>query len=147
MTRTTRRHFLLTSAATAASVAFIRPSLIAHVPSDKLRLGVGGVSGRGGANLSGVRHEEIAALCDVAESRLDGAMKRHPKAGRFVDFRKMLDEVKLDGVVVSTADHTHAVIGLAPALTSRRWAPPSPGAAGSTRTCRSPPTTSRASTR
>ena len=25
----------------------------------------------------------------------------------------MLDEVKLDGVVVSTADHTHAVIGLA----------------------------------
>ena len=113
MTRITRRHFLITSAATAASVACIRPSLSRLTGSDKLRLGVVGVSGRGGANLSGVQHEEIAALCDVDEGRLDGAMKKHPKAGRFVDFRKMLDEVKLDGVVVSTADHTHAVIGLA----------------------------------
>ncbi len=113
MPRTTRRHFLITSAATAASVALIRPSTIAHALSDRLRLGVVGVGGRGGANLNGVSHEDVVALCDVDEGHLDGAMKRHPKAGRFVDFRKMLDDTKLDGVVVSTADHTHAVIGLA----------------------------------
>lgn len=113
MSRTTRRHFLITSAATAASVALIRPSLIAHSPSDRLRIGVVGVAGRGGANLNGVSHEHIAALCDVDEKHLDGAMKRFSKAGRFVDYRKMLDECELDGVAVSTADHTHACIGLA----------------------------------
>lgn len=113
MTRTTRRHFLITSAATAASVALLRPSLAARSRSDELRLGVVGVAGRGGSNLNGVKHEHIAALCDVDERRLDKAMKRFPKAARCVDFRKMLDEVELDGVVVSTADHTHAVIGLA----------------------------------
>ena len=102
MPRTTRRHFLLTSAATAASVAMIRPSILAHAPSDKLRIGVVGVAGRGGANLNGVSHEHIAALCDVDERHLDGAMKRFPKAGRFVDFRKMLDKTELDAVAVAS---------------------------------------------
>ena len=41
--------------------------------------------------------------------------KKFPQAKRYVDFRKMLDELhrEIDAVVVSTPDHTHAVAAVA----------------------------------
>ena len=82
---------------------------------DKVRLGVVGVADRGAANLAGVQGEEIVALCEVDEPRADKARKQFPQAKFFTDYRRMLDAVgkELDGVVVSTADHTHACTGLA----------------------------------
>jgi len=79
-------------------------------PNEKLAIAVVGVAGRGGANLGGVSGEQIVALCDVDEHRLAKAAKKHPKARRYADFRRMLDEVgrSIDAVVVSTPDHTHA---------------------------------------
>jgi predicted dehydrogenase len=56
-----------------------------------------------------MKEENIIALCDVAEDRLHRAGEQFPKARRYVDFRKLLDESKdIDAVVVSTAEHTHA---------------------------------------
>ena len=81
--------------------------------SDELRIGVVGVGGRGNANLQAVASEHIAALCDVDARRLGEAGKRFPQAKRYADFRRMLDTERLDAVVVSTPDHTHAAVALA----------------------------------
>lgn len=76
--------------------------------NEKLRLGVIGVAGRGGANLGAVAGEEIAALCDVDEDRLNGAAGRFPNAKKFFDYRELIELPDLDAVVVSTPDHHHA---------------------------------------
>jgi predicted dehydrogenase len=56
------------------------------------------------------------ALCDVYEPNLEKAATRFPQARKFIDFRRMYDELKhFDAVVVSTCEHTHAFATL-PAL-------------------------------
>ena len=43
-----------------------------------------------------------------------GTINRYPKAKVYVDYREMLDKQKdIDGVVIATPDHTHAVISMA----------------------------------
>jgi predicted dehydrogenase len=81
----------------------------AEGPSDRLNLAVIGVGGRGAANLGGVKSQNIVALCDVDERRAGKAYEQFPTARRFTDFRKMFDELEtqIDGVVISTPDHTH----------------------------------------
>ena len=111
-----RRTFLLASAASAGALAL--PSCQAGLaprakkPLDqKLRLMVIGVAGRGGDNLHGVAGEDITILCDVDRRHLDGAAKQFPQARLVSDFRTILNDpaevAKLDGVVISTPDHTH----------------------------------------
>jgi len=78
-------------------------------PNDKLNIGIIGVANRATANIDGVKGENIVALCDVDQSYLDGATRKFPKAEGYRDFRKMLERSDLDAVVVSTADHTHAI--------------------------------------
>ena len=53
---------------------------------------------------------EIAALCDVDSQRLAEAKLLHANAETFADYREMLSKLgdKIDAVVVSTPDHTHA---------------------------------------
>ncbi|HBO44400.1 MAG TPA: hypothetical protein DD670_10800 [Planctomycetaceae bacterium] len=54
--------------------------------------------------------ENIVTLCDVDRHRLAAAAKEFPKAKTHTDLRSLLDEHdRLDGVVISTPDHTHAV--------------------------------------
>ena len=75
--------------------------------------GSSGSANRGAANLAALANEEVRALCDVDARFLAAAAELHPEAARYVDFRRMLDEEELDGVVVSTPEHTHAVITMA----------------------------------
>jgi predicted dehydrogenase len=99
----TRRTFLKQSSAFVAAPFFIRTGAL----RDKLRIGIVGVANRGGDNLNGVAHEEIAALCDVDANYLGGAAQRFPSAKTYRDFREMIAAGGLDAVVVSTPDHTH----------------------------------------
>jgi predicted dehydrogenase len=110
--RTSRRQFLRTAAGVTAGLAFPAPALrlAPGSPNEKLNLGVVGVGNRGADNLAAVETENIVALCDVDERYLARAAEKFPKADRYHDFRKMLDRKDLDAVVVSTADHTHAII-------------------------------------
>src|SRR5947209_6109755 len=71
-----------------------------------------GVDGKGRSDTAeAARHGNIVALCDIDEQRLGKAGELYPKAKKFVDYRKMLDEMgkSIDAVTVSTPDHTHAV--------------------------------------
>lgn len=76
--------------------------------ADLLRIGIIGTGNRALANIEGVAHERIAALCDIDQNYLAAAHRRFPEARTFADFRKMIDAGGLDAVVVSTPDHTHA---------------------------------------
>ncbi|MBY0461221.1 MAG: Gfo/Idh/MocA family oxidoreductase, partial [Gemmataceae bacterium] len=104
-TNPTRRSFLATSAALAAP-AFLK----ARGTADKLNVAVIGVANRGAANLAGVAHENVVALCDVDPDNAKKAREQFPKAEFFADYRKLFDKMAkgIDAVVVSTPDHTHA---------------------------------------
>jgi predicted dehydrogenase len=70
-----------------------------------------GVGGKGRSDTAAAaEHGNIVAICDVDEQTLGRAAELYPKARKFVDYRKMLDEMgkSIDAVTVSTPDHTHA---------------------------------------
>lgn len=107
-----RRDFLKAGAAVAA-FNILPSGAFSASPNGKLRTAHIGVGGMGGADLRSVSSHakvEVAALCDVDLARLNGAKNRHPGAETFRDYREMLAKLgdKIDAVVVSTPDHTHA---------------------------------------
>jgi predicted dehydrogenase len=113
--RLTRRHFLRQSAALAAAAGL--PGLLPAAdkkapPTERVRLGVIGVAGRGADNLAGVTASglaDVVALCDVHVSRAGEARKQFPRATFTQDFRRLLDQKDVDAVVISTPDHMHAI--------------------------------------
>lgn len=115
---TSRREFMVGAAGAVAAFTIVPRHVLGGragaAPSDKLNIGIIGVSGRGGASVGGCGGENIVALCDVDTRRMDGASKKHPRAKRYQDFRKMLDEMdnQLDAVAVCTPDHTHAIAAM-----------------------------------
>ena len=102
-----RRKFLAASAATFAAPMFVR----ARGANEKLNVAVIGVADRGAANLAGVSHENVVALCDVDDARLGAAKAKHKDAAGFTDYRQMFDKAakSFDAVVVSTPDHSHCL--------------------------------------
>ena len=68
----------------------------------------------GAGNLANLQAENIVALCDVDPNfAAANTIRRYPKAKVYTDFREMLDKQRdIDGVLVATPDHTHAVISM-----------------------------------
>jgi predicted dehydrogenase len=80
-------------------------------PNEKVRFACIGVGGKGDSDTNDAgAHGEIVALCDIDSDVLDKMGKKYPKAKKFFDYRKMLEQLggKIDAVTVSTPDHTHA---------------------------------------
>lgn len=134
--RLSRRRFLSTTAAavgaTSLSPLVLRAEKGKPGPSDRLRVGVIGIGGMGGADMYGVASAgaEIVALCDVLEGPVDpgpgvnsklvsrgkevaAARQRFKNATFCTDFRKLIEQKGLDAVVVGTPDHSHAPATLA----------------------------------
>lgn len=114
--RLSRRRVLRGAAAasvTLAAAPFVRAR---PIQESKLKLAAIGTGNRGAANLAGVLGEDVAFLCDVDEGMLARGIRQVADAGgaspkTYVDWRELLSSEKdLDGVVVSTPDHTHASI-------------------------------------
>ena len=91
----TRRRFLGQAAAagTMGVPLFVRSSAGGQSPNEKLDIAVIGCGGRGHADLNGVKSENIVALCDVDERQAPKAFGEHPRARKYRDFRRMLDEM------------------------------------------------------
>ncbi len=117
MDRPSRRRFMQEMAAVAAFTIVPRRVLggAGYVPpSEKLNIAGIGIGGRGEGDLDEVGSENIAALCDVDDAYAGRVFAKYPRARKWRDFRKMLDEQKdIDAVVIATPDHTHAVIAMA----------------------------------
>lgn len=114
--KTNRRDFLKTAALTGAGFWVAGRSAMAQSTSrsEKLNIACIGCGGKGKSDVSSVAGENIVALCDVDDERAADSFKRHPKAKKYRDFRKMLDEMgkEIDAVTVSTPDHQHAVAAM-----------------------------------
>jgi predicted dehydrogenase len=106
-TTLSRRKFLAASALTLGAPGFLR----ARGANDRLNVAVIGVANRGAANLVGVAHDNVVALCDVDPDNARKARGQFPKAEFFADYRQLFDKAakSLDAVVVSTPDHSHAL--------------------------------------
>ncbi len=126
MENNSRRTFLKNSAITVAGVGIypsIPKNLVASTPaSDRINIGVIGVNWWGTENMqhllradSGV---QCIAMCDVDKLRLkeqEVVLKNEfpDRAGSikfYDDFRKILDNRDIDGVIIATPDHWHAYI-------------------------------------
>ncbi|HZV36067.1 MAG TPA: Gfo/Idh/MocA family oxidoreductase [Verrucomicrobiae bacterium] len=107
----TRRNFLRQTALTTTALWLGSQVSRAKIssPSNRLNIGIIGTANRAQANIAGVSSENIVALCDIDDHYLSAAAERFPRAKTYNDFRKLLERKDIDAVVVSTADHTHAV--------------------------------------
>jgi predicted dehydrogenase len=126
------------AAMVAAGAPMIVPSRVLgrghKAPSDTVNLAVVGFGGIGVSNaLALSQTDHIGAICDVdfafserclanksidenKQPRKDAArlQEQFGKAKRYGDFRRMLEKEKtIDGVVIATPDHSHAVIAKA----------------------------------
>ncbi len=109
-----RRDFLRAGLGAAAAFTIVPRHVLGAgqtPPSDKLNIACIGIAGQGGASVGACSRENIVALCDVDEDKAGGQFNNFPKAKKYRDFRKMLDEMdkQIDAVTVATPDHTHAV--------------------------------------
>jgi predicted dehydrogenase len=118
MTRRTRRQFLRDTG--LAGVGFwvaggLSLAADKDSPNGRLHIACIGVGGKGGSDTSQAgRVGTVVALCDIDDHTLDAKAKEFPKAKKYNDYRKMLDEMggQIDAVTVSTPDHTHAAASM-----------------------------------
>jgi predicted dehydrogenase len=114
----TRRQFMGGTALSTAAFMVVPGAVLglrgAASANEKLNLAAIGIGGQGAHDLRELESENIVALCDVDDHYAAPVFKRYPKAKRFIDYRKMLDEMKeIDGVVIATPDHHHACASMA----------------------------------
>ncbi len=115
------------SAAAAAGLMIVPRHVLGGrgytAPSDTLNIGCIGVGGKGSSDIRSCSGENIVALCDVDDTQMARFLKSdhstpeqkamYDKAGKYRDFRVMLEEEKgIDAVTVSPPDHTHAVAAM-----------------------------------
>jgi predicted dehydrogenase len=120
MSRLTRRTFLKSTLAAAASVTIAGTKSSGRVlgSNDTIRLGVAGLHGRGkdhvGAFL-GIKGVELTYLIDPDARTWDEQVKRIQDKGRsrprtVQDIRQALEDKNLDAVSVATPNHWHTLI-------------------------------------
>jgi len=118
--RQTRRTFLETTLATAATVAIGGTKSSGKIlgANDTVRVGVAGLNGRGGAHVGaylGMKNVQIAYLIDpdkrTYKKHLDAIAKKELAAPVVVqDVRKALEDKTLDAVSIATPNHWHALM-------------------------------------
>jgi predicted dehydrogenase len=130
MESTSRREFLKNSMAVGAATGTVMSGRGNASPgtavsydrvigaNDRIRIGLIGCGGQGRADLTKIiriNNVECVALCDVDDdqaaraSRLvtEATSQKAAFSGR--DFRKLLERKDIDGVIVGTTDHWHAL--------------------------------------
>jgi predicted dehydrogenase len=125
MSELNRRAFLGASAALTAGLAAeaAEGEKKRVAASEKLTVALIGCGGMGRANLHDfmrLPEVEVAAVCDVDDRQIRGALGDVKKAGRRADkvrtakdFRKVLAMKDVDAVIVGTPDHWHAYVLIA----------------------------------
>jgi predicted dehydrogenase len=111
-----RRQFLAT-AATGAGLTIVSPQIaFGYAANERLNVALIGIGGRGRWFVDTMpKMANVVAMCDVNDQRAGDAWAVVPQAKRYQDFRRMLDEMdkQIEGVIIATPDHTHAVAAAA----------------------------------
>ena len=91
------------------------PERIREISGEKARIALIGTGSRGQYhihNLLLIPHARIVALCDCYEPNLQAAAALCPGAKLYRDYRKLLEDKDIDGVIISTPLGSHAAITL-----------------------------------
>ena len=112
-----RRQFLKESAAISAGAWIVgaNPVFAQRSANEQINIACIGVGGKGSSDTDHAgNHGNLVALCDIDDNKLGPKAEKFPKARKFSDFRRMLEELdkQIDAVTVSTPDHTHAVASM-----------------------------------
>ena len=81
----------------------------------KARIALIGTGSRGCyhlVNLREIDHACVVALCDIYPENLNKALEIFPQAKPYSDYRKLLDDKSIDGVIIATPLGNHARITL-----------------------------------
>ncbi|MEM7699911.1 MAG: Gfo/Idh/MocA family oxidoreductase, partial [Verrucomicrobiota bacterium] len=81
-----------------------------NTPSKKLNVALIGVGGRGRAHFETLADENVVALCDVDQIKMQPGVEKFPDAKIYSDWRECLDHPDLDAVLCCAPDHHHAFI-------------------------------------
>src|SRR5919205_82179 len=79
--------------------------------NDRVRAGIIGSGGRGRYLVGQFKEAgvEVAGVCDVYAPNLEAGLKEASTGARaFRDYRRLLDDKRLNAVIVATPDHWHA---------------------------------------
>jgi len=110
-----RRRFLQASSLAGFGILVADGLARGQGPNDRLNFACIGVGGKGSSDTDHVGElGNVVALCDIDSKRLKAKAEKFPDAKTFRDFRELLDQLgsKIDAVVVSTPDHTHAIAAI-----------------------------------
>ena len=118
--KTTRRKFLKTTAATAATFQIVPRHVIGGPnntpPSETYGAALIGCGGRGPGTYGGMVRDlpsRLVAACDVQRNRAEGFARKDPNAKVYTDFRRVLENPDVDLVAIATPPHWHALISIA----------------------------------
>ena len=121
---TNRRDFIKKTTASAAGITIVGTTIGMNAKSysrviganDRLNIAIAGLGRRLGAYLEPISRKEsnveLSYLCDVMKSQREGAANRFSKLIDYKpalenDFRKILDDPKVDAIFNATPDHWH----------------------------------------
>ncbi|MDZ7315465.1 MAG: Gfo/Idh/MocA family oxidoreductase [candidate division KSB1 bacterium] len=105
-----RRRFLQTAGASVLAASSYSRVIGAN---ERLAVAVIGCGRMGQHNISvmkGTGLADVVAVCDVYEPNLQEGLRLAGKAKGFRDFRRILDDLSIDAVVIATPDHWHALM-------------------------------------
>lgn len=118
-----RRSFLKNAAIVSGAVAapyFVPRHVLGGpgktAPSDTVLVAGIGFGSMGGYDIRSAARSgaKIVALCDVDFGYAGKNAKQFPDATKYNDYRELLEKEKgIDGVIIGTPDHTHAMIAMA----------------------------------
>ena len=119
-----RRSFLKAASVLAAGAALpawwleqaagAADSVGTNSPNDQPALALIGCGGRGrGIAGEASKFGRVIAVCDVDDKRTEQAANQFKGATSYKDFRKLLDNEKMDIVLNGTPDHWHTLVNLA----------------------------------
>src|SRR5580698_5791764 len=108
-----RRNFLMGSAAALGAA-----QSVFGAASDKVRIGVLGIGGRGPSHLAGyskLDNVEIVAICDIDDSHIAKGLAQLDKLGKpkpqtYKDVRKLLEDKSIDAISIATPNHWHTLM-------------------------------------
>lgn len=110
-----RKNFLKASAVLAATAIYANATAT-PLFSQRIRVGVIGINGMGWSNLQALLkldQVECTAICDIDENVLEKRRSeladRHIIVKTYVDYQDLLQDNKVDAVIIATPDHWHCL--------------------------------------
>ncbi|MEO0018574.1 MAG: hypothetical protein RLZZ522_1857 [Verrucomicrobiota bacterium] len=127
-----RRSFLRRCSATAAATGLplwfverqmalaAEPAKSTTSPNDRPNIALIGCGGQGSGDAgNALRFGNVVAVCDVDQSHVAHAVQRFTKDGKvpkgYADFRKLLEDKNIHGIINGSPDHWHSLINIAAA--------------------------------